>query len=243
MARAGVWPRGVPRVVRGACHTAIHRHASLPTATAAVSLFRMAATTGERANLRPGASLPTDRADEAGDYRKVLVGAGVIAILAGIGSILVPNIASVSTAVFVGIGLLFVSVAFALQALGTPGLSHKLMRGLAALLTLAAGLYLLISPLDGVYTLTVILVLWFLGLGIAQIASGIAEIGTPGWAYTVAAGSLSLLFGLFVANELPSSADWAIGLLVGIDFIVFGLLCLGRAFADPRDAERAPEPA
>jgi uncharacterized membrane protein HdeD (DUF308 family) len=35
---------------------------------------------------------------------------------------------------------------------------------------------------------------------------------------------------VLIARRLPSAADWAIGLLVGIDFIVYGVLCLGRAF-------------
>jgi uncharacterized membrane protein HdeD (DUF308 family) len=33
-----------------------------------------------------------------------------------------------------------------------------------------------------------------------------------------------------IARELPSAADWAIGLLVGIDLIIYGSLCLARAF-------------
>jgi uncharacterized membrane protein HdeD (DUF308 family) len=62
------------------------------------------------------------------------------------------------------------------------------------------------------------------------LATGIAELGTPEAGYTIAAGAASLVLGVLIARRLPSAADWAIGLLVGIDFIVYGVLCLGRAF-------------
>ena len=115
-----------------------------------------------------------------------------------------------------------------------PGLRHKLLRGLVAGLTFAAGLYLLVSPLEGTFTLTVMLVIWFVAVGILRIATGIAELGEPGAGYTILAGAVSLLLGVLIAVELPSSADWAIGLLVGIDFIVYGLLCLGQALLPDR---------
>jgi uncharacterized membrane protein HdeD (DUF308 family) len=92
---------------------------------------------------------------------------------------------------------------------------------------LLAGLYLLVSPLEGTFTLTVMLVIWFVGVGIARVAAGVVQLGIPGAGYTIAAGAASLLLGLLIARELPSAADWAIGMLVGIDFLVYGVLCLG----------------
>lgn len=35
-------------------------------------------------------------------------------------------------------------------------------------------------------------------------------------------GGLAILLGILVAVNLPSSASWAIGLLVGLDFLCFG---------------------
>jgi len=97
------------------------------------------------------------------------------------------------------------------------------------------GIYLLASPLEGTFTLTVMLVIWFVAVGLARIATGIVRLGQPEAGYTILAGAVSLLLGLLIAVELPSSADWAIGLLVGIDFLVYGVLTLGRAWV-PADA-------
>lgn len=160
----------------------------------------------------------------------MFVMSGLLAIAAGIGSILVPAVASVTTSILIGIVLLVTSVAIGIGALAVDGLGRKLLRGLVAVLTFAAGLYLLVAPLDGAFTLTVMLVIWFVAVGITRIATGLAELGVPGAGYTILAGGVSLVLGILIGSELPSSADWAIGLLVGIDFLIYGALALGRAW-------------
>jgi len=165
--------------------------------------------------------------------RGMLVTSGVLAIVAGLGAILVPAVASVTTSVFIGIGLLLAGVAIGIGAIAGAG--HRLLTGLAAVVTVGMGIYLLASPLEGTFTLTVMLVIWFVAVGLARIATGIVRLGQPEAGYTILAGAVSLLLGLLIAVELPSSADWAIGLLVGIDFLVYGVLTLGRAWA-PADA-------
>lgn len=52
-----------------------------------------------------------------------------------------------------------------------------------------------------------------------RIALGLAEWGVP---WTVFNGAVTLILGLLVAENLPSSADWAIGLLVGVDLVMYG---------------------
>ena len=105
------------------------------------------------------------------------------------------------------------------------------LRALLAMLTLAAGLYLLLAPLDGTFTLTVMLVLWFVASGVARIAFGIAERGVPGAGMTIVNGMLSAALGILIALELPASADWAIGLLVGVDLLFAGLALIALARA------------
>jgi uncharacterized membrane protein HdeD (DUF308 family) len=174
------------------------------------------------------------RAEESRRRRPALIVTGILAIGAGLVAVVVPAVASVGTAVFIGWILLLAGIAMFVGAFGAEGLRAKLLSGLVALITFAAGLYLLVSPLDGTFTLTVMLVLWFVGVGIARIAGGIVSLGSEGAGYTIAAGVASLALGVLIARRLPSAADWAIGLLVGIDFIVYGLLALGRAFSsDP----------
>ena len=173
------------------------------------------------------------RAEDDRRRRPALIVTGVLAILAGLVAVVVPAVASVGTAVFIGWILLLAGIAMFVGAFGAEGLRSKLLSGLVALITVAAGLYLLVSPLDGTFTLTVMLVLWFAAVGIARIAGGLASLGNEGAGYTIAGGAASLVLAVLIGRRLPSAADWAIGLLVGIDFIIYGLLALGRAFSEP----------
>jgi uncharacterized membrane protein HdeD (DUF308 family) len=169
------------------------------------------------------------RGERPAPRRTPLIIGSIATIAAGIVAIIVPAIASVGIAIFTGIVLVAAGGALGLGAIAAEGRRWKLLGGFGALLTLAAGIYLLVSPLEGTFTLTVILVIWLVAVGIAQIAAGFTGRGSKGAGYTIFAGATSLVLGLLIATELPSSADWAIGLLVGIQLVVFGLISLGRA--------------
>jgi uncharacterized membrane protein HdeD (DUF308 family) len=172
-----------------------------------------------------------------------LVVAGVLAILAGLVALAVPLAASVATATFIGIVLLCAAFPLAFEGFAghhSPG--GRILSLLLAVLTLAAGLYLLVAPLEGTYTLTVMLVIWFVAIGFARIAGGLAALATPGAGLTIANGVVSLVLGILIAEELPESSDWAIGLLVGIDFLFFGLSALWLAAALGREEASEPPP-
>jgi uncharacterized membrane protein HdeD (DUF308 family) len=171
-----------------------------------------------------------ERAEIEEDQHRMLVVSGCLSLLAGVGAILVPALASVGTAVFIGIVLIAASVAIGIGAFAMAGAGRKLLTGLLAVFTLAMGIYLAASPLEGTFTLTVMLVIWFAGVGLVRIGIGIAHLGQRDAGYTILAGAVSLALGVLIAVELPSSADWAIGLLVGIDFLIYGVLALGRAW-------------
>jgi uncharacterized membrane protein HdeD (DUF308 family) len=154
--------------------------------------------------------------------RRRLLVAGVLAIVLGIVAIVVPAVASVATAIFIGWILIIAAGLQFADAFAVPDGGRTALRVLLAVLTFAAGLYLVIAPLDGTFTLTVMLVLWFVASGVARIAFGIAERGVPGAGTMMLNGLISLVLGLLVALKLPESADWAIGLLVGVDLLVAG---------------------
>ena len=153
---------------------------------------------------------------------KALMAVGVLAILIGCVAILVPAVASVGTAIFVGwiliaAGAFLVAAAFSAASIGTVAL-----RLLWALLTMAVGLWLVVEPRHGTLTLTLVLGIYFLFMGATRIAVAFASRGQQGAGLVGLSGLAGLLIGILVLAELPSSADWAIGLLVGIDLIFAG---------------------
>jgi uncharacterized membrane protein HdeD (DUF308 family) len=163
-----------------------------------------------------------DAAEELTRTRRWLTITGVLSLLGGVVAIVLPNVASVATAIFIGWLLVFASALYVVDAFSTREGKRIALRLLMAVLTFAAGLYLLVAPLDGTFTLTVMLVIWFVAIGVARIVIGISDRGTPGAGLLVLSGLLSLALGLLIALELPSSAVWAIGLIVGVDLAIWG---------------------
>ena len=169
-------------------------------------------------------------ADELRRMRRWLLIAGVLSLIAGIFAIVLPNVASVATAIFIGWLLVFTSALYLVDALaGRRDRTRLALRLLMAALTFAAGLYLLVAPLDGTFTLTVMLVLWFVAVGVARLVIGITGQGLPGAGWLMLSGALSLLLGLLIALQLPDSAAWAIGLLVGVELIFTGTALIAFA--------------
>jgi uncharacterized membrane protein HdeD (DUF308 family) len=134
----------------------------------------------------------------------------------------VPVLASVVTAIFIGWVLLVAGVAMAVYAVSR----RSVLRGVEALLTLIAGLYILVFPLSGTVTLTFVLTVWLLASGVVSLSRALQWRGAPEAWITALGGILSIVMGFLIAASLPSSASWAIGLLVGIDLIFWGIRAL-----------------
>jgi uncharacterized membrane protein HdeD (DUF308 family) len=159
--------------------------------------------------------------------RTWLIAVGVLALILGIVAVAVPIIASVAITIFIG----WVLVAAGVIAAG-HAISHRAaLGGLNAVLTLVAGLYLLIFPLSGTVTLTFILAVWLIASGVLSLIAAARRRDAPDMTMWALGGVLSIILGMLIAVSLPSSADWAIGLLVGIDLIFWGVRALTGAYA------------
>jgi uncharacterized membrane protein HdeD (DUF308 family) len=103
---------------------------------------------------------------------------------------------------------------------------------LTALLSVVLGLILILRPLAGVLTLTMVLVAFFIVEGIASIIGGIEHRRhLRSWGWVLFSGVVDLLLAYLIWAGWPSSADWAIGLLVGINMLFFGLSLVMTALA------------
>jgi uncharacterized membrane protein HdeD (DUF308 family) len=169
-----------------------------------------------------GAALdPKLREALARGWRAVMA-VGVLAILTGCFAILVPAVASVGTAIFIGWVLIFISAALVAAAFTAHSIGTVAMRLLWALLTFLAGLWLVIEPDHGTFTLTLVLGIYFVFMGASRLGVAFAARGRQNAGLLGLSGAAGLLVGILILAELPSSADWAIGLLVGIDLIFAG---------------------
>jgi uncharacterized membrane protein HdeD (DUF308 family) len=162
-------------------------------------------------------------ADELRRVRRFLLVVGILALLAGVAAIVVPIAASVTMTLFIGWMLMFWGALGGVHAIRTPASrSIKLWRVLEAVLAAVAGFYLVVLPLSGTITLTFLLSAWLLGTGGLELISAWQHRGQPGTGLAVVDGVLSLVLGVLIAVSLPSSAAWAIGLLVGVYMLWWG---------------------
>ena len=163
-----------------------------------------------------------DAAEELKRTRRWLTITGVLSLLGGVVAIVLPNVASVATAIFIGWLLVFASALYVVDAFSTregKRIALRLLHGRADVRRrpLPAG-----RAAGRTFTLTVMLVIWFVAIGVARIVIGISDRGTRGAGLLVLTGLLSLALGLLIALGCPSSAAWAIGLIVGIDLAFWG---------------------
>jgi uncharacterized membrane protein HdeD (DUF308 family) len=171
---------------------------------------------------------------------KTLMAVGVLAIFIGCIAILVPAVAAVGTAIFIGwilvvAGAFLVAAAFSAHSIGTV-----VLRLAWAALTVIVGVWLIVEPHNGTLTLTLVLGLYFLFMGLTRIAVAFAARGQQGAGLVGLSGVCGLLIGILVLAKFPSSADWAIGLLVGIDLIFAGWTLTSVALVGKDLARSAP---
>jgi uncharacterized membrane protein HdeD (DUF308 family) len=186
-----------------------------------------------------GASLDPEVREGLGRSWKLVMFIGVAAIALGCIAILVPAVAAVGTAIFIGwlllfVGLILVAAAFSAHSVGT-----LVLRLVWAVLTVIVGLWLIVEPHNGTLTLTLVLGVYFLFMGLTRTTIAFISRGEPNAGLLGLSGVAGTLIGVLILAKFPSSADWAIGLLVGIDLIFAGWTLTSVALLG-RDLSRAP---
>jgi uncharacterized membrane protein HdeD (DUF308 family) len=111
-----------------------------------------------------------------------------------------------------------------------PGFGWSL---LSAVIAIAAGVILLAWPLSGVLSLTLILTAFLTIEGVASIMMALTHRHgfSARWALLLVSGLVDLFLAALIFLGLPATAAWAIGLLVGINMLFFGLSLVMTALA------------
>jgi uncharacterized membrane protein HdeD (DUF308 family) len=171
-------------------------------------------------------------ADMIHAHWKFFFAEGIVMLVLGLVAIAVPEIASLAIAILIGwlffIGGIFRTMSV-LRHRGMPGFAWSL---LTAVLAVGLGLVLLLRPIAGVLTLTIALVVFFIVEGVAAILLAIEHRRhLPSWGWVLLSGLVDLLLAYLIWDGWPSSAGWAIGLLVGINMVFVGLSSIMTALA------------
>jgi uncharacterized membrane protein HdeD (DUF308 family) len=179
----------------------------------------------------------SDTLDTIRDHSGWFMALGVAQIAVGALAIGSPLVATLASAVFLGWLLLIAGSVQAVQAFRYRVWHGFFLHLAGALLYLLAGVLIVTRPAAGALTLTLILAIFFAVEGISRVMLGMRVRGTPGATGLVIGGALGTVLGLLIWLEWPSSAVWAIGLLLGVNLVVNGIALVSLAMAARRGGE------
>ena len=167
------------------------------------------------------------------EHWKAFLFEGILLAVLGLAAMIVPPLAGLAVTIFLGWMFLISGIGglvVTFWARQMPGFWWSLI---SAALAVGAGLILLARPVQGILTLTIVVGAYFLAEGVASIMYALEHRRelSERWSWMVFAGVLDIVIAAMIITGLPGSAEWAIGLLVGINLLLGGASLIGMALA------------
>ncbi|GGI23761.1 HdeD family acid-resistance protein [Bradyrhizobium guangdongense] len=158
---------------------------------------------------------------------------GILLAILGVAALVLPPLASLATAIFLGWMFLISGIGGLIAtywARHAPGFWWSLISAALATLT---GMLLLARPMQAVLTLTIVLGAYFLAEGVTTIMYALEHRRelSGRWSWLLVSGLVDIAIAFMVITGLPSSAEWAVGVLVGINLLFGGATLIGMALA------------
>lgn len=158
---------------------------------------------------------------------------GVVLVILGALAIVVPPLATLGVTIFLGWLFLIsgvVGLVMTFMTRGAPGFWWSLVSGILGVI---AGLVLLVYPLTGALSLTLVVTAFFIVEGVASIMYALEhrKLLSGRWGWMLASGIVDLILAAIILAGFPGTALWAIGLLVGINMLFGGASLIGLGLA------------
>jgi uncharacterized membrane protein HdeD (DUF308 family) len=152
-------------------------------------------------------------------------------ILLGILAVGSPLLAAVAVTVVIAWLIVFAGVVHMIIAFHAHRAGSLIWRLLVGLAYLFFGGYLITHPALGVASLTLVLASLFLVEGVFDIVLFFRMRSTQGSSWVLIDGIFTLIVGLMIYTQWPSSSSWAVGTLVGVSLIISGVTRLMLSLA------------
>lgn len=156
---------------------------------------------------------------------------GVVLIVLGATAVVIPPLATLAVTILFGwlfliSGVIGLFTTFWMRR--APGFLWSLV---SAALGIMVGVLLLVAPLQGALSLTFVLIVFFIIEGVVTIMFALEHKRelSGRWGWMLASGVVDLLLSALILAGLPSTAAWAIGLLVGINMLFGGAALIAMA--------------
>ena len=174
---------------------------------------------------------PSNLASTLNAHWRLFLTEGIVLFILGLLAIIVPPIATIAVEALIGWLLLMsgiVGLIATLRMSGAPGFAWSLI---SAILGIVAGIVLLVWPLSGALSLTMILTGFLVLEGIISILYALEHKRelSGRWGMMLFSGVVDLVLAAMIFTGLPATAAWAIGLLIGINMVFGGSALIAMA--------------
>jgi uncharacterized membrane protein HdeD (DUF308 family) len=146
----------------------------------------------------------------------------IILIIFGLLAITLPTLTSIGVVKALGWLLVFDGFAQLVHAFLSEGVGRTAWKILVAFLYLAGGAYLLANSFLGVAGLTLALAIFFFAEGVMDMTAYFVTRRNERSPLLLLHGIISMILGMIIWRQWPSSSPWAIGTIVGISMFISG---------------------
>ena len=156
---------------------------------------------------------------------------GIAQIILGSIALFIPIIASFTAVAVFGAMLIIGAIFQIIHAFTVRSWPRSAWYGLGGLLYAIAGGSVVIYPLGGAVSLTLIIATLFAADGLVRIVFATANRSVTGWGWILTAGIASLSAGMVFLIGWPGTALLTSGLLLGLNLVFIGFTHVAAAIA------------
>jgi uncharacterized membrane protein HdeD (DUF308 family) len=99
---------------------------------------------------------------------------------------------------------------------------HFWLQLVSVVLFILVGSLFLRNPGEGLLTLTLLLIVFFMVEGISKVIFALTIRPFPNWGWVLGSGIVGILLAFYLWASIPVSAVWVLGVLLGIELICEG---------------------
>jgi uncharacterized membrane protein HdeD (DUF308 family) len=147
---------------------------------------------------------------------------GGLMVLAGIVALVYPIFSSLAVVVLLGWLLIINGIVQGISLIGARNVPHFWLQLLSVVLSMIIGLMFLRNPGQGLFTLTMLLIVYFMVEGISKVIFSLTIRPFPNWTWVLVSGLIGILAAVFLWSSLPVTAVWLLGFLLGLLLISEG---------------------
>lgn len=155
---------------------------------------------------------------------------GVLLVVSGISAFVYPFVASVAAVMVLGVALLVSGIATIVTSFWTGKWSAMFLKLLVGIFYAAVGYIIMDTPVASAISLTLVVAVMFIVVGIMR-SVGALVIRFPQWGWALLSSVITTLIGIVIYKNLPETALWAIGILIGIQLILDGVFWIMTGIA------------